>query len=390
MFVHGINVRGNDLERTVASILPSLVSKVPGAVLVTCPWGDEFGARLNAKGSSIPDYDAARALAVLPQQSDLALWELLYADPFFELRLLAARSGDTTAGFAPGDFAIQASLNAMLSKLAADPTVGDKLVESGLRKNWPDVMATFPHTAEVKVCIETAARHPELARGALARSLVANLVSLHIGQGSPCITGAVRDELAALFEEKLGGTPRGIVSWVSELLVGIAQNAATRYVKRNRGMLSDASGPIVGDVIRYQGRGQAIRARIAETIAAQSKGLIILAHSLGGVAVVDTLLSNPSLRKTVANLFTVGSQAGFFYENDALTALAYGEPLPDDFPVWTNVFDRNDALSFLTKPLLGTRSNDIELPSNQPFPQSHSAYWANPALYQLIASQVKL
>jgi hypothetical protein len=303
---------------------------------------------------------------------------------------LEARGSSATTGFAPGDFAIEASLKAQLATLATDPMASRKLGESGLKQEWPEAIETFRNTAEVKRCIATAARHPELVRSALARSLVASLVILHIDDGAPCITGALRDELAALFEEKLGGTPRGIVSWMSDLLIGIAQRAATRYVKRKRGTLSDASVPIVGDVIRYQGRGQSIRARIAETIAAQHKGLIILAHSLGGVAVVDTLLLNPSLRGHVAHLFTIGSQAGFFYENDALTALAYGDPLPDDFPAWTNVYDRSDALSFLTKPLLGTSSNDVELPSNQPFPQSHSAYWTNPALYQLIASQVKL
>ena len=68
-------------------------------------------------------------------------------------------------------------------------------------------------------------------------------------------------------------------------------------------------------------------------------------HSLGGVACVDLLVE--AALPQVELLVTVGSQAPFFYEIDALQSLRFGVPLPEHFPRWLNVYDLRDFLSYV-------------------------------------------
>ena len=58
----------------------------------------------------------------------------------------------------------------------------------------------------------------------------------------------------------------------------------------------------------------------------------MIAHSLGGIACVELFIEQ-KLSKKVDALVTVGSQAPFFYEIEALrTVEKYGDPLPGHFP----------------------------------------------------------
>jgi surfactin synthase thioesterase subunit len=75
---------------------------------------------------------------------------------------------------------------------------------------------------------------------------------------------------------------------------------------------------------------------------------VLLGHSLGGVACVDLLIDpEEKERKQVKMLATVGSQAPYFYEINALSLLEYDEKteLPKYFPWWLNIYDRADFLS---------------------------------------------
>jgi hypothetical protein len=388
LFIHGINVRGPELDRTLACIEPRLRDAIPEAVLASCKWGDDLGARLNANGNSVPDYDTARAVADLPELSDTALWQILYADPLFELRVLGSTRGNKDPGLSPGELGLGEDLQERLEDLKSAPACTSLFAFGSMQGAMNRIIDAHCASHEVMRSLDSAARNPELIRGALARSLVARMIQVSEDAGVPCMTGVIRDQFVKTIEEQLGGEARGVVSWLSDLSVGFAKNLGTRYARRKRGALSDLTCPVIGDVLRYQGRGDAIRERIATSIQAQPEGVVVLAHSLGGVALVDTLLLQPHLRARISQLVTVGSQAGFFYENDALVGLAFGELMPSDFPRWMNVYDRADMLSFLTVPLLGVHADDQVLNNGQPFPQSHSAYWSNPALYDLIAARM--
>ena len=114
--------------------------------------------------------------------------------------------------------------------------------------------------------------------------------------------------------------------------------------------------------------------------------VVLLGHSLGGIACVDLLVEEP-LEK-VKLLVTVGSQSPLFYEMDALQSLRYGQPLPDHFPKkWLNIFDRRDFLSYIGAQVFPDplqRIEDIEVNNRRPFPQSHGAYWANDQTWKAI------
>jgi hypothetical protein len=103
---------------------------------------------------------------------------------------------------------------------------------------------------------------------------------------------------------------------------------------------------------------------------------------LGGIACVDLLVKE--CLENVALLVTVGSQAPFLYEINALHSLEFGEPLPEHFPVWLNIYDLRDFLSYVGANVFPNKVQDVLVDSKQPFPRSHSAYWENPATWKAI------
>ena len=87
-------------------------------------------------------------------------------------------------------------------------------------------------------------------------------------------------------------------------------------------------------------------------------------------------------------LVTVGSQAPFLYEIGALWSLTHDDPLPAHLPPWLNIYDTRDLLSYVGGRLFPGRVEDVEVNNGQPFPQSHSAYWTNPKVWDAIASRL--
>jgi pimeloyl-ACP methyl ester carboxylesterase len=137
----------------------------------------------------------------------------------------------------------------------------------------------------------------------------------------------------------------------------------------------------------YQAKGKTIREFIRSQIEHEQvePPVILLAHSLGGIACVDLLIEH-DLRAKVACLVTVGSQAPFFYEIDALQTLAYGEPLPEHFPQWLNLYDLRDFLSYVgnCEGIFPGKLTDVQVDNRQPFPEAHGAYWANEQTWNAI------
>ena len=173
---------------------------------------------------------------------------------------------------------------------------------------------------------------------------------------------------------------------VADPVRGHALRLATVRARRLRGALTDAAHPSAGDVLLYQARGDRIRAFIAKQVATAAEPVVLLTHSLGGIATVDLLATRrlPSVRLLV----TVGSQAPFLYEIGALSSLAHDDPLPAHMPAWLNIYDPDDLLSYVGAPLFPGQVEDVEVSNGQPFPQSHIAYWANPKVWDAIVSRL--
>ena len=90
----------------------------------------------------------------------------------------------------------------------------------------------------------------------------------------------------------------------------------------------------------------------------------------------------------VALLVTVGSQAPFLYEINALHSLRYGQPLPPHFPPWLNIYDLRDLLSYIGAGVFPNRTQDVLVDNRQPFPHSHSAYWTNDATWNALVPRL--
>jgi pimeloyl-ACP methyl ester carboxylesterase len=146
---------------------------------------------------------------------------------------------------------------------------------------------------------------------------------------------------------------------------------------------AESHSPIAGDIIYYQAKGQGIRDFIAGAISTADPPVYVMAHSLGGIAAVETLILDNQLK--VAVLVTFGSQAPYFLEIDALAALKKGEALPAHFPpLWLNVCDPNDLLSFRAKTVFANdaRIHDEQVDSGQPPVAAHSAYLGSNAFWK--------
>jgi hypothetical protein len=380
LFVHGTGVRGvayaNTL-RLVRTRMGRISARIP---LNGCFWGESDGARLSANGSSVPSYpDTGGDGGPSDVERELALWAVLYTDPWYELRLLAAgpRPGEIAPGATPpsarfreltGSFSPSAQLRALAVDLPLDQAL------TRLRESTEFLAAT------------ATVREGDLGHvRAFARAVVALAAVSAAEDGMPDIDGETRDALTERIVGELGGHDRGIGEWLGRQVKGLAARLATRQLTRRRGGLTDASVLATGDILRYQARGEGIRRAIRRSIEASgTEAATLLAHSLGGIACVDLLVRQeiPAVR----GLITVGSQAPFLYEIGALHSLEHPAPLPGHFPRWLNIYDPRDLLSYVGAGVFPGRVEDVEVDNGQPFPVAHSAYWSNAATWAAVGA----
>ena len=359
LFVHGTGVRNAAFERLLALIAGKVATYLPRYEVVGCNWGDAFGARLNAGGASIPGYVDNGAAGAALEAAAMARWTLLADDPLLELRVSAL---PLPLGGSQGPV--------LWSTLVASGTAPQPraLLDAwGLAGLWPQFVSELAaDTAWIKTFKSIGGTLGQLSAPA-SRAVVAAFLAWLRTAGQPGITGKQRDDLADALQA-LFGASLGVKDWFLDKL--------TNYAAARRGMFSDASGGPLGDILRYQARGETLRNFIGERVR-QTEATVILAHSLGGIAAFDWLAG---AERDIAALVTVGSQATFLYEIDALASRGYGDGLPREFRAkWLNIYDPRDFLSYAGEGVFPGRVQDVEVDNGQPFPASHSAYWQNDA-----------
>jgi hypothetical protein len=385
VFVHGTGVRKAQYEETFELIKQKLHAQRPDLQVVPCLWGDDLGTHLNATGASIPLYDSTLALEEGEEEDyKIVLWEQLYRDPFYELQVLSLKpveeSGASLFEEQPGD-----ELNSRLESLSPSPKLQAKLEEAGIAEVFDEareaVIRSEPYNEALQKASDSLGEYSE----AVARAIVAQAM-LYCEQEEkypPVLTDAeLRDEVVELLNRALAEAELGLGEWVVKPLWQLAQPIGTWYLKNRRGNVTNAVSPMPCDILLYQSRGDRIRSFIQETIQQAEPPVVLLAHSLGGIACVDLLVKQPLSQ--VALLVTVGSQAPFLYEINALHSLEYGEPLPEHFPNWLNIYDLRDFLSYIGANVFPNKVQDVLVDNKQPFPRSHSAYWTNPATWNAI------
>ena len=174
----------------------------------------------------------------------------------------------------------------------------------------------------------------------------------------------------------------------------LALKLVTDVAIRRRLPLTDAASDFSRSIIYYLRRGAQVRTAITHALrmANQDAPVILFGHSLGGVAAVD-LVTDPGFKATDVRLdllVTAGSQSPWLYLLGGLAHLA--PDLPGTVPVpWLNFWDERDLLSFCSERVFagrGARIIDREVESGEPFPASHSAYFANPEVYRAIRAEL--
>jgi len=377
LFVHGTGVRGVSFAATYQTIRGEAERRRLSVDVKGCFWGESAGAELTHGGKSVPEYAAARGLGG-PSAADTqnALWSVLYIDPWYELRLLA----NYTAAAKPmlGTRPASSVLRDTIKSFAPNDTLSEWLDRAGLMQFFIEARDDLVMTQEFQEATATAPSDPLLHRQAISRALVAQTLVASTEAGNPPVSGLIRDALVTQVGNQLQAFGLGL----SDFLVRQIKGFATRYATNRRGQLIDMVTDPGGDILRFLARGDEARAYVKRAVEYSSGPIVLLGHSLGGIMCVDLLVRGAL--PSVVQLVTVGSQAPFLYEIGALPSLAADEPLPNHFPPWLNIYDRRDLLSYVGADVFKERVSDEKVDNGQPFPESHSAYWTNPEVWDAI------
>lgn len=387
IFVHGTGGRQQDYAVTFQQIEKGLLKHRPDAKLIPCLWGDPLGAKLNADGTSIPTYDESQGgKKITPEEENIRLWEALYKDPFYEIRLSSLRSLQAQNA-SPGRLTPSQELRGRVTDLTKDAALQTRLdaLEIGEFFGEACKLITGSESQLFGRLLETAARPLDADYAAIARAIVAMSGVLYEEKEwfqSPLVDEKLRDEAVNAILKVLTRDEKamGVAKWIAGQVLGVITNK----IKRKRGATTDGAYPFAGDIMVYQAKGKKIREFIRSQIEQVEPPVVLLAHSLGGIACVDLLIEE-DLRDRVKLLITAGSQAPFLYEIDALQTLNFGESLPKHFPQWLNIYDLRDFLSYVGEGVFPERVVDVKVNNKQPFPEAHGAYWANQETWDAIA-----
>jgi hypothetical protein len=330
---------------------------------------------------------------------------LLYYDPLFELQGLALRDKKPAPPTGAGDFKEkvrklpgsvpaalleQGGITAAIFEEACKSVAGERVLRAALltsRQTTECTMATARAVVAQAVFLSPTWPRPALVSDRNLRDLIVSAAATPLGTPQLPLAWAA-NKLKAMGEDLLGAVAR------SYLWLGAA--GGTPLVRKKKGKVADGAALFAGDILLYQARGKDIRGEIrkrVEAAAAKNPPVVLLGHSLGGIACVDLLASERLLE--VPLLVTVGSQAPFLYEINALWSLEFGDPLPDHFvDRWVNVYDPSDFLSYLTEGVFTaetkarTTFRDVKVDNGLRFPESHSGYWENRATWGPIAEEI--
>ncbi|MBE9230725.1 hypothetical protein IQ231_03215, partial [Cuspidothrix issatschenkoi LEGE 03284] len=358
IFIHGISVREPVLSQTFTQIKEKLREELPNLTVVSCAWGDSLGAKLNADGASIPLYDSTRNdnQAIQPDEN-IIRWAQLYQDPLYELRLLSLKTPEER-DFTPGQEEPSKKLDTRVQQFEPSDELQAKLRECGIANVFADARQNVIKSPAYQEALETISDTLTEYRDAIARAIIAESIAIceKKEEFAPILTNStLRDDVVTSLSSEIYYAEAAIGDWLKEQLAKLLQPPATGYLKRKRGVISDVTYPAVGDILLYQGRGQKIRDLIYKYIKDAEPPVVLLAHSLGGIACVDLLveqlLNEEKVIKKVELLITVGSQAPYFYEVNALQSLEFNsdrnQRLPNGFPEWLNIYDLQDFLSYI-------------------------------------------
>lgn len=376
LFVHGTGVRKDAYLVTCEEISRQLVLHGLDVSLQTCLWGDTQGARLSMGGVSIPEFNLQTKTPPSDKQR-VGLWGLLDRDPLFELRAMTPPGEDDDSP------SVTVQRERILAGIYSLRTNAARSLTAYLQTyvcvaEWDKVVLTVSESEELQDAVEATHGAFGALRAAVARAIIATVQHDLTERNRPSLPRATRDKAVQMCQDLLGGMDMGGMSdWFFKYGEAAFKRLASFLALRNRDLVLSNTAPFAGDIMLYQARGEAIRDFIEKRITECGEDIIVLAHSLGGIACVELLIEKKLPQ--VKALVTVGSQAPFLYEINALRKLKAGDALPDHFPKsWMNFYDCNDLLSYRAGTVFKDRAEDVKIESDLPFPASHGGYWEHP------------
>lgn len=409
VFVHGTGVREPSFTNTCNAVRAGLGSELADVQVHPCYWAGSHGSNIG-EGRSIPLYAQTMAGPVSSTSTTIFEWSLLLDDPLIEFRLLAPQH--SSADGAPPGHSPAAILRGQLGALQQAATAGaigalDATDIPILVESTAALLAMAELNNAVALGVHLAPSGQDLLDGVrllAARAIVAGWMRLLLDNGAVSPTGVMRDLLLEDTFRALGGGQAQLTGIGSAVIAAVlapikimlqtvvvdpSLRLASWGSRTYRHSVANAATPAVGDILLYQARGKPIRDFILTTARAVGEPVVLLAHSLGGIACIDLLIE--AAQPCIKGVITAGSQAPFLYEIDALSQLERKQAMPPYMPPWLNLYDTNDLLSFLAAPLMraGNQVTDVEVHSGQPFPASHGAYWSNPEVWKASADFIR-
>lgn len=401
IFVHGTGVREKSYEASFAQLEERLETiKKQNKVLsswnlVKCLWGEEVGVKMHLSGKSLPKYHGE---ASQQPPDEIMDWWLLYQDPELELRVWGATEKPLPPA-PPNVTPKWQPYHQKISGFVPSQTLVEKLSEARLQEFWQPAQVEHedPKSAYSRA-IRTVAKPEDyntLAR-IYARAMVARITILGQSAGLAAPTAELRDAIVQQIVDGLTVGLMGFRDWRAKAANKVSSiwHNTVELTKANFGLalaytgivsrdkLSDETYQASGDILFYQARGERLRNCIKKVVEADNTPVILLAHSLGGIACVDMLIEQQF--PLVKGLITVGSQAPMLYEINSLVKLEAGQPLPGYFPPWLNFYDLCDVLSYPARGVFPGKAQDKMLDSGLPYLQAHSAYWKEPEVWTAI------
>jgi hypothetical protein len=398
-FVHGTGVRQAGYERTMEKLRAGTKRVgLEDIALPECSWGEAFGVHFDRVAETLPGHEVSfTELEKSPSSEDLerAVWAYLLEDPLFELRAAASTSIDGNAGQVQAQAIVTevVAFNADRLDLEGTELTPINLSEAAAAIGEREELSRAASTVDSAVVQEV----PQMIARAIVAQALANPEYRQPGmQPTAALKTAVRDRLVRQIVGTIAPSagldsweseslfPSWMVNWLLEHGLRPLLPLITAYARDHRQEFTvGTAAPFAGDVLYYLRRGKEIVEFVANRLREAEPPVVAIGHSLGGIILVD-LLSRPQAPK-IDYLITAGSQSPVLFAIDALECLRLGKPLTS-LPPWLNIYDRDDLISFLAAEVFGPNSNirDEEVSSGLAFPISHSAYWANDRVYELI------
>ncbi|MCW4464989.1 hypothetical protein OK351_05665 [Glutamicibacter sp. MNS18] len=397
LFIHGTGVRDAGINEYLEQLRRG-VQRIRGEVTVHATrWGDIVGASLLAGGASIPadllrQRSEVAALRTLvepgPEDSQLALWEIMDTAPLVELDALSSAS--RVAHPARDEQTARTVVDRLGRALEPGTDLHGKLANAGLGPTAMAAATQLVASDQFTDIVENPQLGIEQKAACLARAFTALALGLRdaeLGCLAP-VDGQHREavELAAAQAVAHPDVPPGAIQpQLKGIILDRVLSLVTNWAARNRVRLTQEAATGIGDTLKYLSRGRALRQLIGQDLdAIEDDEVIVVAHSLGAVACLDLLIDNRHPK--VGMLVAVATQSGLLFELDALPSqrFAKGYQLPQDFPATHFVYDPRDLLAYKSGGLFGPGITDHRIDNRAPFPRNHGAYFTNDAFYELL------